>query len=65
MKGVNASELMVSVPLTAWAELIEDSQFLECLRAAGVDNWSGYSDARSMFNEGADETDFEEVKDEG
>lgn len=55
MKGAN--ELMVSVPLTAWAELIEDSQFLECLRAVGVDNWSGYSDARDMFDEGVEDED--------
>lgn len=32
--------------------LLEDSQFLARLRAAGVDNWEGYSNA-------FDEEDFE------
>jgi len=28
----------------------EDADFLECLKACGVDNWSGYGDAVDMFN---------------
>jgi len=35
-------------------QLIEDSQFLECLVAAGVDNWDGYGDAQEMLD-GSDE----------
>ena len=27
----------------------DDIWFLECLRAAGVDNWSGYDEARRMM----------------
>ena len=27
----------------------DDIYFLECLRAAGVDNWSGYDEARRMM----------------
>ena len=27
----------------------EDSEFLECLKAAGVDNWDGYSEAQEMM----------------
>lgn len=30
-------------------QLREEAQFLECLRAAGVDNWEGYSYAIDMF----------------
>jgi cytochrome c556 len=27
----------------------EESEFLECLKACGVDNWDGYSDAQNMM----------------
>ncbi len=33
------------------AELEEDSLFLSCLEGAGVDNWSGYGDAKEMLEE--------------
>ncbi|MBX0320246.1 hypothetical protein [Shouchella clausii] len=29
--------------------LLEDSAFLSCLEACGVDNWDGYADAREMM----------------
>ena len=29
----------------------EDSEFLSCLEAAGVDNWEGYSYAQEMMEE--------------
>lgn len=32
--------------------LVDDSEFLSCLEACGVDNWSGYSDAIKMMEEG-------------
>lgn len=32
-------------------EMWEDSKFLNCLKAAGVDNWSGYSDAWELMKE--------------
>lgn len=32
----------------------EDLSFLECLRAAGVDNWEGYSVAQDMMKEGGE-----------
>ena len=32
-------------------DLEEDNKFLECLRAAGVDNWSGYDVAQEMMDE--------------
>ena len=37
-------------------QLNEDSQFLQCLNNAGVDNWDGYSFAQEeMWPEGEDE----------
>lgn len=39
-------------------EYDEDIQFLDCLRACGVDNWEGYDEARKMMrdNDCDDET---------
>jgi len=28
----------------------EDSDFLDCLNAAGVDNWGGYAEAQEMYD---------------
>lgn len=32
-------------------QLEKEAEFLNCLEACGVDNWSGYSDAREMMEE--------------
>jgi len=38
--------------LKARVEKLEDEvAFLDCLRAAGVDNWSGYGDAQEMMDD--------------
>lgn len=29
--------------------LLDDSDFLDCLKSAGVDNWDGYENAQEMF----------------
>ena len=29
--------------------LLDDSDFLDCLKSAGVDNWDGYDAAREMY----------------
>ncbi|UZV39677.1 hypothetical protein APT65_00074 [Trabzonvirus APT65] len=34
-----------------YEEMLEDQIFLQCLQAAGVDNWDGYSDAQEMMEE--------------
>jgi len=34
-----------------WAQLMCDAWFLECLKAAGVDNWDGYDFAIDMRQE--------------
>jgi|694.fasta_scaffold01889_69 hypothetical protein len=41
----------ITISKKFFEELVEDSDFLDCLRACGVDNWNGYSDARQMYNE--------------
>lgn len=37
----------------------EDIAFLECLRAAGVDNWEGYDEAQKMMREYDEDEDEE------
>ena len=34
---------------TALEKVQEKSEFLDCLKACGVDNWDGYSDAQNMM----------------
>jgi hypothetical protein len=42
---------MVSITKAEYVSLLEDSNFLSCLQACGVDNWQGYDDARMMEQE--------------
>ena len=35
--------------LEEYRKKCEEIDFLDCLRAAGVDNWNGYSDAQEML----------------
>jgi len=39
----------VPVDKDEYEELLEDRKFLDALRAAGVDNWEGYSDAHEFL----------------
>ena len=39
----------VTISKKEYDQLIEDSGFLESLRAAGVDNWEGYEYARDLL----------------
>lgn len=41
--------MFVSVSLEEWAALQEDSRVLSALRAAGVDQWSGYDHAQQIL----------------
>lgn len=43
----------VTISKKEYDQLIKDSEFLEALRAAGVDNWDGYSYAFEIL-EGKD-----------
>lgn len=40
----------VTIKKSEYDRLQEAYGFLECLRACGVDNWSGYDDAIDMMN---------------
>lgn len=41
----------ITISKKFFEKLVEDSDFLDCLQACGVDNWEGYSLARQMYNE--------------
>ena len=45
------NEDQVCISAAELAELREDSKFLDCLRAAGVDNWDGYDYAQEIYND--------------
>ena len=44
-------ELNITISKEEYEELLKDSQFLDCLRGAGVDNWDGYDHAMEMMQE--------------
>ena len=44
--------------------LIEDAEFLNCLENEGVDNWHGYEEACSAFNEMNENGDIDEILDD-
>ncbi|MNP62657.1 hypothetical protein D3C76_1579570 [compost metagenome] len=41
----------VTISKAEYDSLLEDRALLECLEACGVDNWCGWDDAITMFNE--------------
>ena len=45
----------ITISMAEYNDLVQDSEFLSCLRNAGVDNWGGYSDAQEAMNEGNEE----------
>jgi hypothetical protein len=44
-------EEQVTISKREYEKLVEDQAFLEALRACGVDNWDGYSDAHDYLND--------------
>ena len=42
---------MITISKEEYESLVEDSDFLHALRAAGVDNWEGYSEAVDIYGE--------------
>lgn len=42
-------EEMIEIEKSEYDALKEESDFLECLRASGVDNWCGYDQACEMM----------------
>ena len=57
MSHLNGEDNSMAEEFRAELEKVqEDSEFLECLKSAGVDNWDGYSEAQEMmWPEGEDE----------
>lgn len=45
----------VTISKDIYEELVENSKFLDCLKAAGVDNWEGYEEAQVMYEEDEEE----------
>lgn len=41
----------VTIPKSEYDRLVKDSEWLSCLEAAGVDNWSGYDCALDILHE--------------
>lgn len=41
----------VTISKEEYERLLNDSEFLNCLKACGVDNWQGWDDAMQMFSE--------------
>ena len=44
-------EKLVRITSSELRNLKEDSEFLNCLKVCGVDNWPGYGDAQQLMNE--------------
>lgn len=44
-------EDLVTISYSEYERLLKAEEFLEALKAAGVDNWSGYGDAWDMYEE--------------
>ncbi len=43
----------VTIPKSEYDALLKRDEFLSCLEAAGVDNWSGYGEAFTIRDEWA------------
>lgn len=48
-------EELITITVAHYKRLLEDSEFLGCLEACGVDNWDGYGYAQEMIDEEGDE----------
>jgi len=44
----------ITISKEEYDELKSDARFLDCLRAAGVDNWDGYGFALEEYQESED-----------
>ena len=50
LSHLNAEENDMALEFKAKLEEMENkADFLDCLKACGVDNWDGYSDAQEMM----------------
>ena len=44
-------EETITISRKYYEHLVERNNWLECLEAAGVDNWDGWDEAAAMMNE--------------
>ena len=52
IKRINyISEKTITISQDEYDQLRRDSEFLECLYSAGVDNWDGYDVAQDLMDE--------------
>lgn len=49
---MESDEVLVHISVDRLNELEDTERFMECLEAAGVDNWEGYDHARDMYQNG-------------
>ena len=52
-----SKELTITITMEEYEELKRDQDFLNCLAAAGVDNWEGYEYAQELMDDEDDEDD--------
>jgi hypothetical protein len=50
-----SKELTITITMEEYEELKRDQDFLNCLAAAGVDNWEGYEYAQELMDDEDDE----------
>lgn len=58
MAGVPVGDDMIVITRDEYDQLQKESEFLDALEAAGVDNWEGYSIAIQIVNGELDEDDL-------
>lgn len=51
------NEEWITITKQHYDRLVASSDWLECLEAAGVDNWQGYDEAVRIYNEEISDND--------
>ena len=51
MSDRTITEETITIEKSEYLQLLKDSRWLECLNAAGVDNWQGIDVAQEMWRE--------------
>lgn len=41
----------ITIPMADYQSMVDRLEWLDCLEAAGVDNWQGYDEAQRMYQE--------------
>jgi len=50
---------IVEIPIQRYEDLLHSEKVLDCLQAAGVDNWEWYGDAMAQLND--DNETYEDI----